>query len=49
MVFFSKNKQTALARVKKLSATDKRYAGKSVVLAKQQVPHVSKWKTWKTK
>jgi len=49
MVFFSKNKKTAMARLNKLSNTDTGYANKKVVLAKKQIPHISGWKTWEVK
>jgi len=41
MVFFSKNKKTAEARAKRLGQKGK------VVLAKNQIKHISGWKTWK--
>jgi len=47
MVFFSKNKKTALARLKKLAKRDKSYANKTVKLAKNQIKHAAGWKTWK--
>jgi len=47
MVFFSKDKKTAQVRLNKLAQTDKKLKGKKVTLAKQQIPHISKWKTWK--
>ena len=47
MVFFSKNRKTALQRVGNLSKTDKSYKGKSVRLAETQIKHSSGWKTWK--
>ena len=49
MTFFSKNKQTAIKRVRKLAKTDKRYKGKNPVLAEKQISHSSRWKTWKLK
>ena len=47
MVFFSKNKKTAISRLKRLAKTDKYYKGKIPVLAKKQISHSTKWKTWK--
>ncbi len=47
MAFFSKNKKTAVARVKKLAKSDKYYKNKTAKLAKRQIAHSSKWKTWK--
>ena len=46
MVFFSKNKQTAMKRVRNLAKEDPYYKGKKVKLAKKQIPHDSNWKTW---
>ena len=47
MVFFSKNKRTAIARIKKLAKRESYYRGKTPVLAKKQIAHVSGWKTWR--
>jgi len=48
MVFFSKNKETALKRLKRLQKEDKFYNRyKTVKLAKKQIPHIDKYKTWK--
>ena len=49
MVFFSKNRKSALSRLKKLAKQDKHYKNKTVVLASVQLPHINKWKTWKIK
>jgi hypothetical protein len=49
MVFFSKNKKTAMIRVKKLAKSDKQYKNKIPVLADKQIHHVAGWKTWKLK
>jgi hypothetical protein len=49
MVFFSKNKKTAIARVKKLAKKESYYKGKTPVLAEKQIQHSSGWKTWKLK
>ena len=47
-VFFAKDRTQALARLKMLEMTEgKYYKGKTVILNKFQVPHISKWKTWK--
>ena len=47
MVFFSRNRITALKRVAKLAQTDRSYKNKTVLLADKQIPHASGWKTWK--
>lgn len=47
MVFFSKNKKTAIARLNKLSKRDKFYKDKEPILAKDQIKHGAGWKTWK--
>lgn len=47
--FFSKNRTTALNRLKKLSKSPidgKYYKNKTVKLAKKQIKHISGWKTW---
>jgi len=49
MVFFSKNKKTAIKRMKELAKRDKHYKGKVPVLAEKQISHSSGWKTWKLK
>lgn len=50
MVFFSESKKKAQARIEKLAREgDKRFKGKTVKLAKKQIPHISGWKTWKLK
>lgn len=49
MVFFSKNKKTATARVSKLSSTDNSYKNVKPVLSNKQIPHSSGWKTWSLK
>lgn len=49
MVFFSKNKKTASARVKKLAERESYYKGKTPVLADKQIAHSSGWKTWRLK
>ena len=49
MVFFSKNKKTAKARVKKLAKRNKLYRDKTPMLAETQISHINKWKTWKLK
>jgi hypothetical protein len=48
-IFFSKNKRTAIARIKKLAKRESNYKGKTPVLAKKQIGHISGWKTWKLK
>jgi len=47
MAFFSKNKITAKQRIEHLSLRDKYYKNKGVCLAKKQIPHIAKWKTFK--
>jgi len=47
MVFFSKNKKTAMMRLTNLAKSEKKYKGKTVRLAKEQIPHISGWKTFK--
>ena len=47
MVFFSKNKKSAIQRVNKLSKSDKYYKNKEPILSKDQIEHINKWKTWK--
>ena len=49
MVFFSKDKKSAMERVRKLTQSDKTYKGKVPVLAERQIQHSSGWKTWKLK
>jgi len=45
MVYFSKNKKTAIAHAKKVArAEGLKY--KEPKLAKNQIPHSSKWRTW---
>lgn len=45
--FFSKNKKTALSRLKKLCKEDRYYCKfKDVKLARKQIDHSSNWKTW---
>ncbi len=46
-VFFAKDRDSALARIKRLANEDRYYSNKSVRLNKKQVPHSSGWKTWK--
>ena len=46
-VFFAKDRDSALARIKRLANEDRYYRCKSVRLNKKQVPHSSGWKTWK--
>jgi len=48
-MFFSKNKQTATAKLKELSKTEKFFRGKKPHLSKIQIKHVDKWKTWEEK
>ena len=48
-IFFSKNKRTAIARIKKLAKRESNYKGKTPVLAKKQIAHISRWKTWRLK
>jgi len=49
MVFFSKSKKTAIARIKKLAKKESYYNGKTPILAKKQIAHISGWKTWRLK
>lgn len=46
MVFFSKNRKTALKRIKELQRTERYYKNKTIKLASKQIPHISAWKTW---
>ena len=47
MVFFAKNKKSALKRLKILQNEDRYYNRyKTVKLAKHQIKHINKWKTW---
>lgn len=47
-IFFAKDKESASARLKSLCDREhsKLYCNKKVKLARQQIPHISKWKTW---
>ena len=49
MVFFSKNKKTAITRIKKLAERETYYKDKVPTLAEKQIKHISGWKTWKLK
>ena len=46
-IFFSRDRETAMQRLKRLAKEDKYYQSKSVRMSKKQIPHVSGWKTWK--
>jgi len=49
MVFFSKNKKTAMRRLRELQeGVDSNYYKKfsGVKLAKKQIEHIQGWKTW---
>ena len=48
-IFFSKNTQTAINRIKNLSVSDKNYINKFPVLAKKQIQHIDNWKTFEIK
>jgi len=45
MVFFSKNKKTAVTYAKKVAKKEGR-SYKEPKLSKQQIPHIQGWKTW---
>ena len=45
-IFFSENRETALRRLHNLAKEDEYYRGKTVKLARRQIPHTSDWKTW---
>lgn len=47
MVFFSKNRITAMMRLRNLQKRDRFYSRYSnVQLAKKQIKHIQGWKTW---
>ena len=48
-IFFSKNKKSAQERINRLAKNDKSFRNQRVVLAKRQVPHISKWRTFQLK
>lgn len=45
-LFFSPNKAADQARIDKLGVTDRRYKNRKPVLARDQVKHISGWKTY---
>jgi len=47
MVFFSRNRKTAIRLIKRVSKEDDYFKDKTVRLARKQIEHKSKWKTWK--